>query len=56
MPDSASVKRLAVSLPMDLNSFRYLGGGGQEKKYLLFSGMVELQADDTENKISLEVT
>lgn len=55
MGDSDIIKRLPISLPMDLNSFRYLGGGVQEKKYMLFSDLIELSPDDTQNKISLEV-
>lgn len=50
--DQDPVRRIPVHLPIDLNSFKYLGGGGQEQGYLLVSEYVRLQEDDSLNKIS----
>ena len=49
------VKRVALNMPVDLNSFKFLGGGGTEGNYLLFSDMVQLSEVDAENKISIEI-
>ena len=49
------VYRLPSSLPIDLNSYRFLAGGPAEGRYLLFSDFFELNDDDERNKISLDV-
>ena len=49
------VYRLPSSLPIDLNSFRFLGGGSTETRYLLFSDFFELNDDESKNKISLNI-
>jgi hypothetical protein len=41
-------------LPVDLNSFKYLGGGDQEQSYILVSEYFKLQEDDLLNNITFE--
>ena len=52
--DQETVRRIPVRLPIDLNSFKYLGGGGKEQGYLLVSEYFKLQEDDQLNKITFE--
>lgn len=52
--DQETVRRIPAHLPLNLNSFKYLGGGGQEQGYLLVSEYVRLQEDDALNRISFE--
>ena len=47
---------MPTRLPINLNSFKFLGGGAFERKYLLFSDLIELDAEKEKNKIDLEVT
>ena len=49
------VYRLPSSLPIDLNSYRFMGGGITEDRYLLFSDFFELNDDEERNKISLKI-
>ena len=49
------VYRLPSSLPIDLNSYRFMGGGSTEDRYLLFSDFFELNDDESKNKISLNI-
>ena len=49
------VYRLPSSLPIDLNSYRFMGGGSTEDRYLLFSDFFELNDDEKKNKISINV-
>lgn len=49
------VYRLPSSLPIDLNSYRFLGGGPAEDRYLLFSDFFELNDNEDQNKVNLNV-
>ena len=43
------------TLPIDLSSYRFLGGGRNERDYLLFSELLELNADQEQNVIKFKV-
>lgn len=50
-----TARRIPVQLPIDLNSFKYLGGGSNEKSYLLVSELVKLHENDADNRITIKV-
>ena len=49
------VLKIPSTLPIDLGSYRFLGGGLNEQEYLLFSELFELNDDSDLNMISLRV-
>ena len=52
--DWEGVMRTPSALPLDLNSFRFLGGGANENKYLLFSDYFQLNDDSALNVITIQ--
>ena len=53
--DYQGVVKKPSSLPVDLSSFRFLGGGKNEQDYLLFSELFELSDDTSKNIIKVRV-
>ena len=45
--------KLPTVLPLQLNSYRFLGGAGKEGRYLLFSDEYSLADDETKNMLNL---
>jgi len=49
------VRRLALSGPVDLNSIKFLGGGGNEASYMLFSDYISISDSESNNSIRLDI-
>ena len=47
--DFMGVIKMPLQMPQDLNSFRFLGGTQNEEDYILFSELIELNDDETQN-------
>jgi len=47
------VFKLPTVLPIQLNSYRFLGGAGKEDRYLLLSDTYSLGDDETKNTINM---
>jgi len=47
------VFKLPTVLPIQLDSYRFLGGAGKEDRYLLLSDTYSLGDDETKNKLNL---
>ena len=47
---------MPTSLPLNLNSMKFLGGGSNERKYLLFSDLLEIDVEKGRNEIDIDVT
>ena len=46
------VFKLPTVLPIQLDSYRFLGGGGKEDRYLLFSDIYSLADDESKNTLN----
>ena len=47
------VFKLPTVLPIQLDSYRFLGGAGKEDRYLLFSDTYSLGDDENKNKLNM---
>ena len=56
MEDYHGVAKNPSSLPVDLGSFRFLGGGKHEHDYLLFSDLFEMNDDSALNVMKIRVS
>ena len=50
------VIKMPLQMPQDLNSFRFLGGTQNEEDYILFSELIELNDDETQNVFKVKAS